>query len=66
MLNLLCQKRDDVLPRSVALKEIWKEDTYFTGRSMDVYIVKLRRYLSSDPSIEINNLHGNGYSLSVR
>ena len=66
LLNLLCQKRDDVLPRSVALKEIWKEDTYFTGRSMDVYIVKLRRYLSSDQSIEINNLHGNGYSLSVR
>jgi two-component system, OmpR family, response regulator len=66
LLNLLCQRKNDVLLREIALKEIWKEDTYFTARSMDVYIVKLRKYLSSDPSIEINNLHGNGYCLVVR
>lgn len=66
LLNLLCQHKNDVLPREKALKQIWNEDNYFTGRSMDVYIVKLRKFLADDPSIEINNLHGNGYSLMVR
>lgn len=63
LLNLLCNHRDDVLPRSKALKLIWKEDNYFTGRSMDVFIVKLRKYLQVDDSIEIASLHGNGYRL---
>lgn len=66
LLNLLCQHKNDVLPREKALKQIWNDDSYFTGRSMDVYIVKLRKYLASDPNLEINNLHGNGYSLVVR
>ncbi len=66
LLNLLCQHKNDVLLREKALKQIWKEESYFTARSMDVYIVKLRKYLASDPSIEINNLHGNGYSLRMR
>lgn len=66
LLNLLCQHKNDVLPREKALKQIWNDDSYFTGRSMDVYIVKLRKYLASDPALEINNLHGNGYSLVVR
>jgi len=65
LLCLLCEKKNDVLLREEALKEIWKDDNYFTGRSMDVYIVKLRKYLAADPSIEINNLHGNGYTLRV-
>lgn len=66
LLQLLCQHQNDVLPREKALKQIWKDDNYFTARSMDVYIVKLRKHLSSDPSIEINNLHGNGYTLLSR
>lgn len=66
LLNLLCQHKNDVLPREKALKQIWKEDSYFTARSMDVYIVKLRKYLAADPNVEINNLHGNGYSLKVK
>ncbi len=66
LLNLLCQHKNDVLPREKALKKIWKEDNYFTARSMDVYIVKLRKYLSSDNSVEISNLHGNGYSLRLQ
>ena len=66
LLNLLCQHKNDVLLREKALKQIWTEDNYFTARSMDVYIVKLRKYLSSDASVEINNLHGNGYCLSVK
>lgn len=66
LLNLLCQHKNDVLTRETALKQIWQEDTYFTARSMDVYIVKLRKYLAADPAIEISNLHGNGYSLQVK
>ncbi len=66
LLNLLCQHKNDVLLREKALKQIWTEDNYFTARSMDVYIVKLRKYLAADASVEINNLHGNGYSLSVK
>ncbi len=63
LLNLLCNHKDDVLPRSKALKLIWKEDNYFTGRSMDVFIVKLRKYLQVDSNIEIVSLHGNGYRI---
>lgn len=66
LLQLLCQHLNDVLPREKALKQIWKEDNYFTARSMDVYIVKLRKHFSGDNSIEINNLHGNGYTLLSR
>ncbi len=66
LLNLLCQHKNDVLPREKALKKIWNEDNYFTARSMDVYIVKLRKFLATDANIEINNLHGNGYSLVVK
>ena len=66
LLKMLCEFKNDVMPREKALKEIWKDESYFTGRSMDVYIVKLRKFLASDSKIEINNLHGNGYSLQIR
>jgi two-component system, OmpR family, response regulator len=66
LLLLLCRHMNTVLPKEKALKQIWKEDNYFTGRSMDVYIVKLRKYLSADPQIEINNLHSNGYVLCLK
>ncbi len=66
LLNLLCLHKNDALPREKALREIWKEDTYFTGRSMDVYITKLRKILSGDNSLEIKNLHGNGFSLEEK
>jgi DNA-binding response OmpR family regulator len=65
LLEMLCGHMNDILPREKALKEIWKEDNYFTGRSMDVYIAKLRKYLSPDNSVEIESLHGKGYSLRV-
>lgn len=65
LLELLCEHINNVLPREKALKQIWKEDTYFNARSMDVYIVKLRKHLSSDTKISINNIHSNGYSLMV-
>lgn len=66
LLHLLCRHLNDVLPRDVALQRIWHDDTYFTARSMDVYIAKLRKYLREDPLVEIVNLHGQGYRLCVQ
>ncbi|MFD2245485.1 response regulator transcription factor [Pontibacter ruber] len=65
LLLMLCQHLNDVLPREIALQRIWREDTYFTARSMDVYIAKLRKYLKEDPTVEIINIHGQGYRLCV-
>lgn len=65
LLELLVEDINQITPRSKALKQIWKEDNYFTARSMDVYITKLRKYLAPDSSIEINKLHGSGYCLKV-
>ena len=61
--KMLAEYRNDLLPHDVALKKIWGSDTYFNGRSMDVYIAKLRKYLKEDPTIEIVNIHGNGFRL---
>ncbi len=65
LLLMLCEYENDLLPREDALKRIWGSDTYFNGRSMDVYIAKLRKYLKPDPNIEIVNIHGNGFRLVV-
>lgn len=65
LLSLLCQYRNNVLPRELALKKIWGSDDYFSGRSMDVYITKIRKYLKDDSSLEIINLHGKGYRFNV-
>jgi DNA-binding response OmpR family regulator len=63
LLRLLCIHSNDLLARELALKAIWGEDGYFTTRSMDVYITKLRKYLSADPNIKILNIHGSGFRL---
>lgn len=63
LLHLLCQHMNDILPREKALKEIWNEDSYFTTRSMDVYITKLRKYLNADANVRIENVHSSGYGL---
>jgi DNA-binding response OmpR family regulator len=63
LLKLLCENSNDVLERSVALNKIWKDDSYFNARSMDVYITKLRKYLKADPKLEIVNMHGRGFKL---
>ncbi|WP_460892561.1 response regulator transcription factor [Rufibacter soli] len=63
LLLMLCQHLNDVLPREAALSKIWKEDNYFTARSMDVFVTKLRKYLKGDPRVEIVNVHGNGFRL---
>ncbi len=63
LLRLFCLHKNDVLPRSQALVEIWEEDNYFTARSMDVFVTKLRKYLKKDENLEIVNIHGNGFRL---
>ena len=63
LLKMLAEHMNDLLPREQALKKIWGSDTYFNGRSMDVYIAKLRKYLKDDSQIEIVNIHGNGFRL---
>jgi len=65
LLRLLCVHRNRVLDRSVALKEIWQDDSVFNARSMDVYITKLRKYLRDDPSVRLLNVHGIGFKLVV-
>jgi DNA-binding response OmpR family regulator len=66
LLKLLCQHSNTVLKREKALKSIWKEANYFTARSMDVYITKLRKLLKEEPKVSIVNLHGDGFRLVVR
>ncbi len=63
LLRLLCINANEVLERSTALNKIWNDDSYFNARSMDVYIVKLRKYLKEDPSVELLNVHGIGFKL---
>jgi two-component system OmpR family response regulator len=66
LLKLLCLNKNELLPRETALKKIWGDDGYFTARSMDVFITRLRKYLADDPSIEIKNIHGSGFLLEVK
>ncbi len=66
LLRLFCIHKNNVLERSVALTKIWGEDNYFTARSMDVFVTKLRKYLKKDEKLEIVNIHGNGFRLIDR
>ena len=66
LLRMFCMYKNDILPRSEALTKIWGEDNYFTARSMDVFVTKLRKYLKKDSNIEIVNIHGNGFQLLVK
>lgn len=63
LLRLLCLHENQTLNRSVALKKIWGDDSYFNARSMDVYVTKLRKHLRLDPALQIQNLHGEGFRL---
>tara|TARA_Y100000768_G_C23926601_1_gene657873 strand:- start:394 stop:1098 length:705 start_codon:yes stop_codon:yes gene_type:complete len=65
LLRLLVLYLNDLLPREIALNKIWRDDNYFTSRSMDVYIAKLRKYLSVDEKVQILNIHGEGFRLVV-
>lgn len=63
LLRLFAIKKNDMLSRSEALTKIWGEDNYFTARSMDVFVTKLRKYIKPDSQLEIVNIHGNGFQL---
>ena len=63
LLNLLCLYINKTLEREYALKQIWGDDSYFNGRSMDVFISRLRSYLKNDASVQIMNVHGKGFKL---
>jgi two-component system, OmpR family, response regulator len=66
LLKLLCLHKNELLQRQKALKEIWGEDNYFTARSMDVFVTKLRKYVKDDPNIDIMNIHGKGFRMMVK
>jgi two-component system, OmpR family, response regulator len=66
LLELLATNPNELISREMALKKIWGSDDYFTARSMDVYITKLRKFLSEDPELNIKNIHGAGFQLVVR
>jgi DNA-binding response OmpR family regulator len=66
VLKLLFLNRNRIMKREEILKSVWGEDDYFMGRSMDVFISKLRKYLKEDPSIEIVNYHGVGFKLELK
>jgi DNA-binding response OmpR family regulator len=65
VLTLLCKNKDRVLKREEILTTVWGDDDYFMGRSLDVFISKLRKYLKDDPKVEIVNYHGVGFRLEV-
>jgi len=66
LLKLLFEYKNQLLTREVALNSIWGGNDYFIGRSMDVFIAKLRKYLKSDPTIVISNIHGTGFKLEIQ
>lgn len=65
LLHLLAENANHLLERPVALEKVWGQSNYFNGRSMDVYIAKLRKYLSDDPQVMVANVHGKGFRLVV-
>lgn len=66
LLLMFCENRYDVLDRNYALNKVWGDDNYYNSRSMDVYIAKLRKYLSLDPEVELVNVHGKGFKLLAK
>lgn len=63
LLRMFAENKGTTLKRSIILEKIWGEDDYFLGRSLDVFISRLRKYLASDPTISIDNVHGVGFRL---
>ncbi len=66
ILKMLCKFENQVLPREIVLNGVWGQDDYFVGRSLDVFITKLRKYLSEDENVSIQNIHGIGFKLEVK
>jgi DNA-binding response OmpR family regulator len=66
ILEILLKNLNQTVERKIILKSVWGNDSYFNGRSMDVYISKIRKYLQEDELCEINTVHGVGFKLSVK
>lgn len=66
LLKYLCLNLDQVVKKEDILLNVWDSDSYFNSRSLDVFISRLRKYLRDDPSIQINNIHGIGFILSIK
>lgn len=66
ILKMLCKFENQVLPREIVLNGVWGQDDYFVGRSLDVFITKLRKYLGKDESVTIENIHGIGFKLVTK
>ena len=65
LLTFLVQHKNETLPRDKILIAIWGDDDYFKGRSLDVFITRLRKYLAQDPTVKLTNVHGVGFRLEV-
>jgi DNA-binding response OmpR family regulator len=63
ILKILCEHKDKVIERELVLNLVWGDDSYFNGRSLDVFITKLRKYLKADETVKITNIHGVGFKL---
>jgi len=66
ILRTLYKFKNQLIPRDVILNSVWGQDDYFVGRSLDVFITKLRKYLKEDPNIQINNVHGVGFKFECQ
>ena len=66
ILKILCKFRNEVVPREIVLNAVWGQDDYFVGRSLDVFITRLRKYFKEDPSVTIANVHGIGFKLETQ
>lgn len=66
ILKMLCKFKNQVVTREIVLNAVWGQDDYFVGRSLDVFITKLRKYFKEDDSVLINNIHGIGFKLEVK
>ncbi len=65
ILACLCKFKNQVVSREIVMNAVWGQEDYFIGRSLDVFITKLRKYLSEDPGIQISNIHGIGFKLEL-
>jgi len=66
LLKIFCENQNQLLNRNVILKTVWGDDDYFTSKSMDVYLTRLRKLLKEDPRIELQNVHGVGYKMVIQ
>lgn len=65
ILNMFCKHRNQVLPRELVLNAVWGQDDYFVGRSLDVFVTKLRKYLADDETVVVSNVHGIGFKFEA-